>query len=110
MHPEQLQGRLIELGMRALGRHRLGEVLELMEEFEEAVCVSFHVITFGRAADGKLGQRLKKRRIAPSAVIHTPKAHGRKAATPSLVLVLAAPHFWDGAIGRFATLLASLEV
>jgi len=43
------QGRLVELGVRALGRHRLGEVLELMEEFEEAVCVSFHVITFGRA-------------------------------------------------------------
>jgi hypothetical protein len=52
--------------VRALGGHRLGEVLELMEEFEEAVCVSFHVITFG-GADGKLGQRLKKRRIAPSA-------------------------------------------
>jgi hypothetical protein len=91
VHPEQLQGRLIELGVRALGGHRLGEVLELMEEFEEAVCVSFHVITFGRAADGKLGQRLKKRRIAPSAVIHTPKAHGRKAATPLLVMVPVAP-------------------
>src|SRR5580692_11871470 len=47
-HPEQLQGRLVELGLRPLGGDRVGEVLELMEEFEEAVCVSFHVITFGR--------------------------------------------------------------
>jgi hypothetical protein len=64
-----LQGRLVELGMRALGGHRLGEVLELMEEFEEAVCVSFHVITFGRAADGgrQTGAEAQKRRIAPSA-------------------------------------------
>jgi hypothetical protein len=53
--------------VRAFGGHRLGEVLQLMEEFEEAVCVSFHVITFVRAADGKLGQRLNERRIAPSA-------------------------------------------
>src|SRR5580693_384582 len=47
-HPEDLQGCLIELGVRLLGRDRVGEVLELMDEFEEAVCVSFHVITFGR--------------------------------------------------------------
>jgi hypothetical protein len=43
----------------ALGRDRVGEVLELMEEFEEAVCISFHVITFGQATDGKPGAAAK---------------------------------------------------
>jgi hypothetical protein len=65
-----------------LGGDRVGEVLELVDELEEAVCVSFHVITFGRATDGKLG-RGQERLFAPSAMVYTLKAHGRKAAKPS---------------------------
>jgi hypothetical protein len=60
--PEQLQGRLIELDVGALRGDRIGEVLELMQEFEEAVCVSFHVSTFGqggrRQCLGKSQKRL----------------------------------------------------
>ena len=29
-HPEQLEGRLVELGVRLLGRYRVGEILKLM--------------------------------------------------------------------------------
>jgi hypothetical protein len=78
-HPEQLKGCLIELRVRSLGGDRVGEVLELVDELEEAVCVSFHVITFGRTTDGKLGQG-QERLFAPSAMVYTRKAHGRKRA------------------------------
>ena len=63
--------------MRSLGGDRVSEVLELMEEIEETVCVSFHLITFGPGDGGGLG-RGQKRLIAPSALIHTPKVHGQK--------------------------------
>ena len=58
-HPEHLQSRLIELGVRLLGGDRVGEVLELMEEFEEAVCVSFHVFNFRQATASAPGQEPK---------------------------------------------------
>jgi hypothetical protein len=93
-HPEQLQGCLIELRVRSLGGDRVGEVLELVDELEEAVCVSFHVITFGRATDGKLG-RGQERLFAPSAMVYTLKAHGRKAGKPSD----GATAWADGVIG-----------
>jgi hypothetical protein len=51
-----LQGHLIELGVRLLGRDRVGEILELVEELEEAVGVSFHVITFGRRRTASWGR------------------------------------------------------
>jgi hypothetical protein len=57
-----------------LGGDRVGEVLELVEEFEEAVCVSFHVITFDRRRTGS-----QKRLFAPSAMVYTLNGHGRKA-------------------------------
>jgi hypothetical protein len=68
--------------VRSLGGDRVGEVLELVDELEEAVCVSFHVITFGRATDGKL-RRGQERLFAPSAMVYTLKARGRKAGKPS---------------------------
>src|SRR6202044_1479551 len=68
-HPEQLQGGLVELGLCPLGGDRVGEVLELMEQFEEAVCVSFHMTTLDQATGGM--------RLLP--VFHTPCEHRRKA-------------------------------
>jgi hypothetical protein len=53
-----------------------------MDEFEEAVCVSFHVITFGRRRTASRG-RSPKRLFAPSATVYTLQEHGRKADKPS---------------------------
>src|SRR5512146_3125265 len=51
-HPEQLEGRLVELGVRLLGRYRAGEVLELVHQVEEAVGAAIHAIT-SRGAEGR---------------------------------------------------------
>src|ERR1700722_5503896 len=80
-HPEQLQGGLVELDVRTLRRDLVGEVLELLDEFKEAVCVSFHVTTFGQATGtGTTGAGPRNRLVAPSAVIHTQESTQPKAA------------------------------
>src|SRR5258708_21693321 len=47
-HPEQLEGRLVELGVGPLRSDRVGEVLELVHQIEEPVSVDFHSITSRR--------------------------------------------------------------
>src|SRR5258708_21283710 len=47
-HPEQLEGRLVELGVGPLRGDRVGEILELVHQIEEPVSVDFHSITSRR--------------------------------------------------------------
>src|SRR5581483_4694158 len=56
-HPEQLEGRLVKLGVRLLGRNRAGEVLELVHQVEEAVSAAIHSITSRRAESRPRGGR-----------------------------------------------------
>jgi uncharacterized protein (DUF2252 family) len=51
-HPEQLQRRLVELGMRLVRADRVGEVLELVDQVEEPVgaIIHSHHLRRGRAA------------------------------------------------------------
>src|SRR6266481_6044424 len=44
-HPEQLEGRLVKLGVRLLRRYRVGEILELVHQVEETVSAAIHSIT-----------------------------------------------------------------
>src|SRR4029077_1766675 len=73
-HPEQLEGRLVKLGVRLLRRYRVGKILELVHQVEEPVSAAIHSITSrgsrGPATTGWPGGR----RETLSGVIHTPKA------------------------------------
>src|SRR6266568_447051 len=67
-HPEQLEGRLVELGVRLLRRYRVGEILKLMHEVEETIGAAIHSITSkGSRGPATTGGGVKW-------VIHTPKA------------------------------------
>src|SRR5712691_630779 len=44
-HPEQLEGRLVKLGVRLLRGYRVGEILKLMHEVEETIGAAIHSIT-----------------------------------------------------------------
>jgi len=49
-----------------------------VHEFEEAICVSFHVITFGGDVGERQADAEPKSADGLSAVVYTPKEHGQK--------------------------------
>src|SRR5262249_31289109 len=79
-HPEQLEGRLVKLGVRLLRRYRVGKVLELVHQIEEPVSAAIHSIT-SRGAEGRplRGGRVDVGRR--KWVIHTPKAPSARGRT-----------------------------
>src|SRR5438270_795856 len=73
-HPEQLEGRLVKLGVRLLRRYRVGEILELVHQVEETVSAAIHSIT-SRGSRGPTTAGVAGRTSGDvSGVIHTPKA------------------------------------
>ena len=79
-HPEQLERRLVKLGMCLVRADRVGEVLELMDQFEEPGRRHYPFASppegeygVGRGSPGRPGRT----DVTPSGMIHTPKARQR---------------------------------
>src|SRR5580700_4430742 len=73
-HPEQLERRLVKLGMCLVRADRVGEVLELVDQFEEPVgaIIHAHHLRSGSAASAA---EAAEDHVTPSGVFHTPKPH-----------------------------------